>query len=107
MISLTDNARKAVRRFIQGADGDANALRLRITGGGCSGLAYEMSLEAAPAADDLVVDAGRFSVLIDPASQPLLAGVTVDFVDALSGSGFTFSNPNAGSECSCGKSFTA
>jgi len=107
MITFTDNAVKAVRRFIQGSENSESALRLRITGGGCSGLAYEMSLEAAAANDDLVVAAGRFSVLIDPQSQPLLQGVTVDFVDALSGSNFTFSNPNASTECGCGKSFTA
>lgn len=107
MITFTDNAVKAVRRFIQGSNQDDSALRLKITGGGCSGLAYEMSLEAGPAADDLVVSAGRFAVLIDPDSRPLLEGVTVDFVDALSGSRFTFSNPNAAQECDCGKSFSA
>ena len=45
------------------------------------------------------------SVFIDPVSQPLLAGTTIDFVVALEGSGFTFENPNATNSCSCGKSF--
>ena len=39
------------------------------------------------------------------ASAPLLDGVTMDFVDSMEGSGFTFVNPNARSGCSCGKSF--
>ena len=44
-------------------------------------------------------------MFIDPVSQPLLMGTTIDFVVALEGSGFTFENPNATNSCSCGKSF--
>lgn len=55
--------------------------------------------------DDAVVEAGGVKVFIDPDSQPLLSGMTIDFVESLEGSGFTFDNPNAGTKCGCGKSF--
>jgi iron-sulfur cluster assembly protein len=52
-----------------------------------------------------VVESGGIKVFIDPDSQLLLAGLRVDFVESLEGSGFTFDNPNAAAKCSCGKSF--
>lgn len=107
MITLTEKATKAVSRFIRGSATPDASLRLQITGGGCSGLSYEMSLVEAPEADDTIVEAGRFKVVIDPQSAPLVEGCTIDFYDNLSGSGFTFENPNASSSCGCGKSFSA
>lgn len=107
MITLTERAAKAARRFIRGSDAPATALRLAVSGGGCSGFQYDMSLAAAPTADDTVVEAHGVQVLLDPASAQLLQGVTVDFVDTLTESGFTFHNPNATASCGCGKSFSA
>jgi iron-sulfur cluster assembly accessory protein len=46
-------------------------------------------------------------ILVDPASQPLLQGVEIDFVDSINGGGFKFINPNATASCGCGKSFAA
>ena len=68
MITLTERAAKAARRFIRGSDTPATALRLAVSGGGCSGFPYDMSLAAAPAADDPVVEAPGVQVLPDPAS---------------------------------------
>lgn len=107
MITVTERAAKAARRFIRGSDTPATALRLAVTGGGCSGFQYNMQLEASPAADDTVVEAHGVLIYLDPASANMLNGVTVDFVDTLTESGFTFHNPNAGSTCGCGKSFSA
>lgn len=108
MITLTENAVKAVRRFIRGSDTPDAALRITITGGGCSGLQYEMSLEPEAGASDAVIECGNgLRVLVDAESQPLLKGMTMDFVDSLAGSGFTFTNPNASGTCGCGNSFSA
>jgi iron-sulfur cluster assembly accessory protein len=107
MITITDKAAKAARLFIMGSDTPTGGLRLAITGGGCSGYSYEMAIEAAPAADDTVVESGKVKVFLDPASAPLLDGVTIDFEETLEKSGFTFVNPNASASCGCGKSFSA
>jgi iron-sulfur cluster assembly protein len=107
MITLTPTAQTAVERFIKGAAGPVAGLRIAISGGGCSGFQYGMSLEEKAAEDDVVVELGSIKLLVDPFSAPLLSGVTVDFVESLQGSGFKFVNPNASSSCACGSSFSA
>jgi len=105
MISLTDNAVQAVNRFISSANKPIVGLRIQVEGGGCSGFKYSMKLEEAPAETDELVDCGGVTVLVDTVSAPMLAGVTVDFVEGMEGSGFKFENPNATGTCGCGKSF--
>ena len=48
MLTLTDSAQKAVRRFIKGSDDPVTGLRVSVTGGGCSGMQYAIALEPAP-----------------------------------------------------------
>ena len=105
MITLTDSAKAAVSRFMSNMSKPIAGLRVRVEGGGCSGLKYSLKLEEAAAAGDLQVDCGALTLLIDETSAPLLDGVTMDFVEKVEGSGFTFTNPNATKSCSCGKSF--
>ncbi|HNA30026.1 MAG TPA: iron-sulfur cluster assembly accessory protein [Thiobacillaceae bacterium] len=107
MITLTPKAQSAISNFIQGSATPVAGLRIAISGGGCSGFQYGMSLEETKAEDDVVVECGGVTLLVDPFSAPLLTGVTVDFVDSLNGSGFKFENPNASSSCACGSSFSA
>ena len=45
-------------------------------------------------ADDQVIEAGGFKLLVDPTSSPNLEGATIDFVDGPQGSGFKVDNPN-------------
>jgi iron-sulfur cluster assembly protein len=107
MLTLTPSALSAVEKFIKGSDTPVAGLRIAISGGGCSGFQYGMRLEEAKADDDVVVEVGDVTLLIDPFSAPMLEAVTVDFVDSLNGSGFKFENPNATSSCACGSSFSA
>ena len=107
MIPLPPPAATAVERFIKGAAEPVAGLRIAISGGGCSGFQYGMTLEETKNEDDTVLEYGAITLLVDPLSAPLLEGVTVDFVDSLNGSGFKFENPNASSSCACGSSFSA
>ncbi len=107
MITLTPIAQKAVSRFISTSADPVLGLRIHVQGGGCSGLQYGMKLEAEKAEDDLVVELDGLTLLVDPYSAPMLDGVTVDFVESLTGSGFKFDNPNAAGGCACGHSFNA
>jgi iron-sulfur cluster assembly accessory protein len=107
MLTLTDNAIKAINRFIAGSENGAEGLRIQVSGGGCSGLQYGLKLEQASNIDDLVVESGGVKIFIDLASQASIEGVTVDFVESMEGSGFKFTNPNAKNPCSCGKSFSS
>jgi len=105
MLMLTENAVKAVSTAMASAENKPTGMRIMVQSGGCSGLRYVLALESEAQKDDLVVDFGEVKVLLDPLSQPLLVGVTVDFVSSLEGSGFTFDNPSATEKCGCGKSF--
>ena len=107
MITLTDNAIAAISKFIQGSETPEAGLRIAVTGGGCSGMQYSLNLEQSAGTEDTVVECGAVKVIIDPASAPMISGVTVDFVDGLEGTGFKFENPNATASCGCGNSFSA
>jgi iron-sulfur cluster assembly protein len=105
MIHLTDSAINAVRNAIKGASEPVQGLRLKVETGGCAGNKYMMGLVKTPDEDDEVVERDGVKVFVENASRDLLAGVTIDFVVAIEGAGFTFDNPNAEHSCSCGKSF--
>lgn len=81
-------------------------LRLAVEGGGCSGFQYRFGLADAAEADDLVIETGDATLVVDPISLDLVAGSTVDFVESLGGSAFQVTNPNAASGCGCGSSFS-
>lgn len=106
MITLTENAIKAVGRFISSSEKPTGGLRIEVTGGGCSGLQYGLRLEAQENQEDTVIDCGEVRLFVDPVSMPKLDGMSIDFLDSLEGSGFKFTNPNAAKSCACGSSFS-
>lgn len=91
---------------IAAKQGKPAILRLAVEGGGCSGFQYRFGLADAAEADDLVIETGDATLVVDPVSLDLVAGSTVDFVESLGGSAFQVTNPNAASGCGCGSSFS-
>ncbi|MDP3936507.1 MAG: iron-sulfur cluster assembly accessory protein [Deltaproteobacteria bacterium] len=106
MISLTESAVKEITTIQEREKKHGYGLRVRVIGGGCSGLQYQMGLEEAPVEDDKVVESFGMKVFVDQKSAAFLAGTQIDFVHDLNGSGFKVQNPNAESTCGCGKSFS-
>lgn len=78
-------------------------LRVAVTGGGCSGFQYEMSMTETVNDDDTVF---ADSVVVDETSLEILNGSTVSFKDDLIGAQFVIDNPNATASCGCGTSFS-
>lgn len=107
MITLTPKAVKAVQRFARGSEKPVLGIRISVSGGGCAGLQYSVKFESEKQDDDRVLEIDGIKVLVDPDSAPLVEGVTVDFYDTLTGTGFKFINPNASASCACGQSFSA
>jgi iron-sulfur cluster assembly accessory protein len=102
MIVLTPIAVSKVKEIIAERDASLN-LRIAAVAGGCSGFQYQMTLDKQKEADDESLDFEGLKVLVDAESMLFLDGTTIDFVEAMDGSGFTFDNPNAQSACSsCG-----
>lgn len=81
------------------------ALRVFVSGGGCSGLQYGMTFDDETREGDSEFYAGSLRVLVDPVSSNYLMGASIDYVDTLMGGGFKIDNPNAVSSCGCGHSF--
>jgi iron-sulfur cluster assembly accessory protein len=106
-VEVTERAaEKALQLGRKEGHGDAVCLRLRVLAGGCSGFSYKLTFEDGPGADDLVTERSGLRVLVDPKSAPIVAGSTIEFLDAMLGGGFKVNNPQAVSECSCGESFS-
>jgi iron-sulfur cluster assembly protein len=108
-MTLTERAAEEVRKFIaqEEVSPETAGLRVSVLPGGCSGFKYSLNIEERPLDDDLVHEVNSVRVFVDGFSAQYLAGVTVDYVSSMQGSGFTFSNPNASGGCGCGSSFTA
>ena len=105
MITLTEQATQAVKEFIKAESKEGSGLRIAVVGGGCSGFQYDLALAEGATDADETFTFGDLNVFVDRASLTYLKGTTVDFVNDLRGSGFTFQNPNAVSSCGCGHSF--
>ena len=110
-IELTEGAAAKVAELLA-QEGQADlALRVAVRPGGCSGFSYEMFFDSDKAEDDVVLtfgaDSGKpVNVFVDPASNKLLVGATLDYKDSLQGGGFAINNPNAERTCGCGQSFS-
>lgn len=105
MMTVTDSAVEQLRSLLDShVNSEGKGLRVAIAKGGCSGLQYEMSLDARKAGDAVVARDG-VEFLIDDESAQLLRGATLDYHDGLTGTGFAIVNPNAARTCGCGTSF--
>jgi iron-sulfur cluster assembly protein len=108
-LSLTSRAAEEVHKFItsEQVPVESAGLRVSVLPGGCSGFKYSLNIEERALDDDLVQEINGVGVFVDGFSAQDLTGVTIDYVSAMQGSGFTFNNPNATGGCGCGSSFTA
>ena len=104
-IAVTDRAARRIGEILEGEPA-ARMMRVSVEGGGCSGFQYKFDLVPAAEPDDLVIEQGGVSVLVDPVSLPYMAGSELDFVDDLIGAQFKIKNPQAKASCGCGTSFT-
>ncbi|AVF05501.1 MULTISPECIES: HesB/IscA family protein [Devosia] len=104
-VTLSDRAAKRVSRILS-KEAPGTVLRVSVAGGGCSGFQYEYNLvQETPGEDDLVLQKGDATVLIDSLSLEFMGGAEIDFVDDLIGQSFQIKNPNAVASCGCGTSF--
>ena len=104
-VTLSDRAAKRIAEILK-TESDATALRISVSGGGCSGFQYGFDFDRARQPDDFVIEKDGATVLIDSMSLQFLTGSEIDFVDNLMGQSFQIKNPNATASCGCGTSFS-
>ena len=98
MINVSPSAASKISELLAEEQKQNSGLRVFVQGGGCSGFQYGDA--------DQVFESNGVKLFVDPISIRYLKGAEVDFVDTVTGGGFTIKNPNATSTCGCGSSFT-
>jgi iron-sulfur cluster insertion protein len=108
MINVTPTAASKINELLVEENKTDAGLRVFVQGGGCSGFQYGLMIDEGEgdSTTDSVVLSNGVRLLIDPISARYLQGAEVDFVDNITGGGFTIKNPNAKSTCGCGSSFS-
>ena len=108
-IQVTERALQRIRVAMakEGVSPAEGGLRLGITGGGCSGLSYNIRFDSQPRERDRIYQFGDVRVFVDPKSFIYLHGMILDYQETLMQQGFVFVNPQATKSCGCGTSFSA
>ena len=104
-ITLSENAAAKIRSLLAAQDKAANGLRVKVVGGGCSGLQYKMDLDVERPGDK-IFGTDEAKLLVDRKSFLYLNGTELDYNEGLMQSGFSLHNPNVKRSCGCGASFT-
>jgi iron-sulfur cluster assembly protein len=106
-ITITDAAWGQIEKVLGDSKANPEAksgLRVKVVGGGCSGLTYKMEVSDAKSRDRVFERNGWF-VYVDTKSLLFLKGMTFDYKTGIMNSGFHFDNPNVKRSCGCGESF--
>lgn len=108
MVTVTDRAKKQIITLMEkeGIMPETHSLRVGVTGGGCSGLSYQMKFDNKIESTDTVIDLESIKICINKLSLLYLVGTELDYEDGLNGKGFEWRNPNATRTCGCGESFS-
>ena len=102
-ITLTDNAVLKIQSLV--ADAPTRGLRVKVVGGGCSGLQYRMDVDE-PRQGDKIFERDGARVMVDRKSFLYLNGTELDYAETLMNTGFNLHNPNVKRSCGCGASFS-
>ena len=104
MMTLSDDAAVKICQFLAGSAESKDGLRIKVVGGGCSGLQYKIDLDVERKGDKVFEHAGA-KVLVDRKSYLYVTGSEVDYADTLTNAGFRVVNPTVKHSCGCGESF--
>jgi len=104
MISITEDAARKIHALVAEKGLADGGLRVKVVGGGCSGLTYKMDLDR-PREGDRVFERDGAKLVVDRKSFLYLNGTELDYTDELMSSGFNLRNPNVKRTCGCGSSF--
>lgn len=105
-VTLSERAAEEIRGLLERQGKADAALRVFVSGGGCSGLNYGMAIDDSIEEGDFIYNCHGVKVVVDPLSVNYIKGASVDYVEDVMGGGFKIDNPNAVRSCGCGSSFS-
>ena len=107
-ILLSSNAINQFKKILLSED-KGSFVRLLVDSGGCSGFSYKFSVDKSiDNLNDIIIleEENKYIFVTDKISFDYLKNSSVDWVESLTNSQFTITNPIAKSSCGCGSSFS-
>ena len=111
VVTLSTAASDAIKNILTERNLEGYALRIYVSGGGCSGVNFGMALDNNFRDVDTTFESNGVKVIVDEVSIDYLRGATIDFVnDPVRGAGFAVDSPSAKAHehaeggCACGGS---
>ena len=78
LLTVANGASEQLRSLLERQGRPDGALRVKVIGGGCSGLQYQMDLVDGPLDRDILVESNGVKVVIDPKSALFVGGSELD-----------------------------
>ena len=101
MIDLTD---RAITHIMKNLRTEGEYVRVGLKPAGCTGFEYIIDWEKDVTEDDIIIDFGKFSIIIDILSQPMIDGSTIDVIEDGMNTNVKVINPKEINQCGCGAS---
>lgn len=80
---LTPAAQAKFAELLKQADSDIAGIRVFVSGGGCSGMTYDMTYASSVDSEyDSVLEGPGFKVFVDPVALNYLQGCEIDFTNS-------------------------
>ncbi|MGI9310266.1 MAG: HesB/IscA family protein [bacterium] len=90
---VTAGARQRIAGLVRDTDGEAQAVRIYVSGGGCGGMNYGMTFAERAEEKDCVMNGDDdFKLVVDPVALSFLHGAEIDYVDDGVNASFVFNN---------------
>lgn len=105
LVTVSAEAESHLRQQLN-KQGGQGVVRVAVKKSGCSGFKYDLSIVAAPQAEDYKIELVDFVIYLDPQSLPLLQGTHLVLEKKGLNAALRFENPNASNHCGCGESFS-
>jgi iron-sulfur cluster insertion protein len=91
-VRLTPAAEKKMAAIFADTKDNLEAIRIFVSGGGCSGMSYGMTFTDRRTDYDCVFQANGFDIYVDAVALNFMRGVEIDFVERSMGASFVFNN---------------
>ena len=89
-INVTSAAKDKFLELLNEAEADVKAVRIFVTGGGCSGMTYGMTFTDMVSEYDSLLEDGTFRMVVDTVALNYVRGCEIDYVNQGMSSNFVF-----------------